>query len=93
MRTIQVNYDLRKPGRNYEPVYDYLKSFSAYSHPLESLWLVRTWKSASPVRDELKQHVDRNDQVLVFDVTGDSWASNFDTPAIQWLHGHMSAAA
>ena len=25
MRTIQVNEDLRKPGRDYQPVYEYIK--------------------------------------------------------------------
>src|SRR5688572_7520783 len=36
VKTVQINYDLRKPGRNYQPLYDYIKSFSAYAKPLQS---------------------------------------------------------
>jgi hypothetical protein len=89
MKTIQINYDLRAPGRNYQPVYDYIKSYGTYAKPLESLWLVRTNKTVGQVRDDLTQLVDRNDKVLVFDVTGDAWASNYDDPHIQWMYGHM----
>lgn len=89
MRTIQINYDLRKPGRNYQPVYDYIKSYGVYAKPLKSLWLVRTSKTASQVRDDLMKLVDSNDEVLVFDVTGDAWASNFNDDHIKWMQNNM----
>jgi hypothetical protein len=88
-QTIQINYDLRQPGRNYAAVEAYIKAFPAWAHPLKSLWLVRTDKPASTVRDEMNTHVDANDQVLVFDVTGDSWASNFSGDHIDWMQNHM----
>jgi hypothetical protein len=89
MKTIQINYDLRKPGRDYESLYKYLRSYPTRCRPLQSLWLVRTSKSASMVRDELKKHVDRNDKVLVFDVTGDAWASNFSDAETGWMKRHV----
>jgi hypothetical protein len=92
-RTIQINYDLRTPGRNYEPLYAYIKSHGVWAHPLQSMWLIRTRKTASQIRDELKTKVDSNDHVLTLDVTGDAWASNFDDSHIQWLYGHMAAVA
>ena len=63
MRTIQINYDLRKPGRDYQPVYDYIKSFEGWCHLLDSCWLVRSWKTAGAIRDELALRVDRNDKI------------------------------
>lgn len=92
MRTIQINYDLQKPGRDYQPVYDYIKSHRVYARPLQSLWLIRTDKSASQVRDELKRYVDSNDKVLTFDVTGDAWASNFSDAHIDWMYNNMGYA-
>jgi hypothetical protein len=89
VNTIQINYDLRAPGRDYEPLYDYIKSFSGWCHLLESLWLVRTPKAASQVRDELRSLVDRNDKVATFDVTGDGWATNFSNSQTAWLQDHM----
>ena len=88
-KTIQVNYDLRKPGRNYQPVYDYIKSQGAWARPLASLWLVRTAKSVSTIRDELKKLVDLNDEILIIDVTGDAWATNFSDASTEWMKQYM----
>src|SRR4051794_31361307 len=75
-RTIQINYDLLAPVRNYERVESYIKSFP-WCHLLESCWLISTTKTAAQVRDELKEVVDSDDEVAVFDVTGVSCATNF----------------
>ena len=91
--TIQINYDLRKPGRSYEPVYDYIKSHDGYAHPLESLWLVRTTKTAATIRDELMKLVDSNDKVATFDVTGDAWATNFSDTHTEWMKNHMGVSS
>lgn len=88
-KTIQINYDLVAPGRDYKPLYDYIKSFDGWCHLLESQWLVRTTMSASEVRDELMELVDGNDKIVTFDVTGDYWATNFSDSKTDWLHGHM----
>jgi hypothetical protein len=90
VNTIQINYDLRAPGRNYQPLYDYIKSFSGWCHLLESLWLVKTNKTAVQVRDELNRLVDANDKVATFNVTGVAWATNFSNPQVDWLYGHMT---
>lgn len=90
-RTIQINYDLQAPGRSYQPLYDYVKSFDGWDHLLESLWLVRTRKSPAEIRDELKRLVDANDKVAVFDVTGVAWATNFSNSQTQWLKSHRAA--
>ena len=37
-----VSYDLRAPGRNYEPLYKALKSTGTYAHPLESFLIPGT---------------------------------------------------
>ena len=91
MSTIQINYDLVAPGRNYQPVYNYIKSHGTWARPLQSLWLIRTNKTAATVRNELNRLVDRNDKVATFDVTNDDWATNFVDDTTNWMHGHMAA--
>ena len=88
MSVIQINYDLKKPGRDYQPVYDYIKRHP-WCHLLDSCWLIRTNKSPGQVIREIKAHVDRNDEVAVFDVTGVSWATNFKDDATAWMHQNM----
>ena len=93
MNTIQVNYDLKQPGRNYADVEEYIKAHGAWAHPLESLWLIRTEKGVAQVRDEIKQHVHPQDRVLIVNVTGDAWATNWSGKATEWIRRKCAVAA
>ncbi|HLB32197.1 MAG TPA: CRISPR-associated protein Cas2 [Patescibacteria group bacterium] len=86
MNKLLISYDLLKPNKDYQKLYDYLKSFSKWAKPLESLWIVLTDKAYDKVCDELKQHVDDNDKLFVVDVIDDSMAwSNLPEKVSQWL--------
>jgi hypothetical protein len=89
MRTLQIHYKLKTPGGNYRVLEDYLKGFGAWAHVHESLWLVRANKSVGTVRSELKARMRPGDRVVVFDVTADSWATNFDDEVTEWMQKHM----
>jgi len=89
-RTLLVGYDLLNDSKDYSKLIDHLKTFDAWWHNLDSTWLVRTSKTASEVRDELKAYVDAKDHVLVIDVTGDNWATyGFNDKANDWLRNHV----
>lgn len=88
-KTIQIHYCLKSPGGNYEAIGQYIKSLGAWAHVHESLWFARSSKSVSTIRSELKQLVRPGDRVIVLDVTGDSWATNFDDDITSWMHQHM----
>ena len=86
MKKILISYDLLKPNKDYQKLHDYIKSFEKWAKPLESLWVVMTGKAYDKVRDELKQHVDENDKLLVVDITGDSAAwFNLPEKVTRWL--------
>lgn len=92
MRTISIHYCLKSPGGDYAAVTDYIKEFDGYAHVHESLWFARTSKTVVTVRDELRQRLRTGDRVLVLDVTGDSWATNFADKITDWMHNHMETA-
>ena len=57
MTVYAVSYDLKKPGRNYQPLWDRLAQWKAV-RVLESFWVIDTNpSSAAALRDDLKQHV------------------------------------
>lgn len=92
MKTISVSYDLRQPGRDYEPVYAYLKSTGNWCHALESFWLIRTTKSAVEVRDDLLALIDANDQILCADVTNSAMAwHGLGAKKSEWIRGPAAA--
>jgi hypothetical protein len=91
MNTLMVGYDLNKPGQDYEDLIGFLKDCPAYWHHLDSTWLVRTTLSTSEMRDKLKQFLDKSDELLVINVTGDAWATwGISQSGNDWLHKHMS---
>ena len=87
MKTIQVNCELKQPAHHYTALYDYMESYERASHPLHSMWLVKTDKSIPQVRDEVRRLVDDDDEILVFDVTGAAWASNYNDTTTRRLSG------
>lgn len=86
MATKLIAYDLNTPGQNYEDLIAAIKGLGAWWHHLDSTWLVRTSKTTTEVRDELKKHIDSGDELLVVDVTGDAraWAG-FNESGRKWL--------
>ena len=37
-----IEYDLKKPGRNYDAVYEIIKSYPVWAHITKSTWFVKT---------------------------------------------------
>ena len=59
-----ISYDLRKQ-RNYEALYDAIKSYGTWAHILESLWAIATSHTATEVRDHLAKFIDSDDGLFV----------------------------
>ena len=86
MKVYCVSYDLTKPDRNYEELYEKLKAYGTYSHALESTWFIEAEDGAAEVRDNLKEVLDTDDKLLVIEVIANHWASyNLRTKTNEWL--------
>lgn len=53
MRVYQISYDLRKQ-RNYEALYERIKAYGTWCHPLESTWIIACNQTAEQVRNILQ---------------------------------------
>ncbi|OAK66064.1 hypothetical protein A3K87_09875 [Variovorax paradoxus] len=83
MAMILVTYDLKQPGRNYDAVHAYLRTFT-YCKGLESVWLLDTAVDAVTIRDHLLTLIDINDIVFVTPLAH-GWAS-CAYPCADWLN-------
>lgn len=59
-----ISYDLRK-SRNYDPLYQALKSYGKWARITESTWAVVTTTSAVEIRDRLRKMMDDDDRLFV----------------------------
>lgn len=73
--TYLVSYDLNKPGKNYNDLYDAIKASSTgkWCKPLESVYIIESSLSALSVYNKLTPCLDRNDRILVIEVKGQSY--------------------
>ena len=64
MSTYIITYDL-KNTRNYNELYEYIKSYGSWAHINESTWAIVADQSASEIRDQLKNHLETDDLIFV----------------------------
>lgn len=87
-----INYDLKRPGQNYDALHDAIKNCGSWWHFLGSTWLVDTSLNASGIWDRLAPHVDKNDFVLVIGVTRD-YSGWLPQEAWDWIKSCVSKLA
>jgi hypothetical protein len=87
-----INYDLKKPGRNYDGLYTAIKELGPWWHYLDSTWLTETNVNATAIWQRLAPHVDGNDYVLVIGVTADS-NGQLPKDAWDWINSRLKKAA
>ena len=91
MKVYQISYDLRKQ-RDYAALYERIKTYH-WCHPLESCWVIATQQSATQVRDNLVQVMDRDDGLMVTRLSGEAAWRNLGDQVSQWLKRQMEATA
>ncbi|SEW23562.1 hypothetical protein SAMN04487827_2233 [Prevotella sp. khp7] len=79
-----VSYDLCMPGRNYDSLYQALKSFERWGKLTESTWAIVSNLDHVQIRDYLMQYMDRNDRLIVV-LSGKSAAWNRMIADNQWV--------
>lgn len=50
-----ISYDLKQQGQDYASLYEAIKSYEEWKHPLESTWLIYTESSADEISERLRR--------------------------------------
>lgn len=88
MNKLLISYDLWWPetSSDYKELIDKIKSYWDYKKWLESFRFIKTKKSSADVRDELKPLLDKNDKLIVINITNSWWAScRLPSDVTDWL--------
>jgi len=94
MATYLIGYDINKEGAAYASANERLttaikRTFSPWWHHLESTWIVVTSDSAKNIRDQLRQELDGNDELLVVKLSGEAAWHGFDDKGSGWLKNNL----
>jgi hypothetical protein len=87
-----INYDLKKPDRDYAGLYEAIKSCGEWWHYLGSTWLVDTSLNADGIWNKVKSHVDANDYMLIVGITADK-SGRLPQEAWNWINERLRKAA
>ena len=86
-----ISYDLRQPGRNYDDLYDTIKSAPSWAHAMDSLWFISTNESVDVWSTRLRQVIDDNDWLFVVDITGQPRQGWMKKSIWEWINKHDRA--
>lgn len=70
-----INYDLKKPGSNYDGLHAEIKKTKLWWHYLGSTWLVITDETVEQISARLRAQIDASDFMLIIEVrkNADGW--------------------
>lgn len=84
MKLYQINYDLRKQ-RNYDALYERIRSYDAWCRALESCWMVATHQTAEQIYDYLTPALDDDDGIFVARLKGEAAWRGLSKDASNWV--------
>lgn len=82
-----ISYDLVKE-RDYEKLYEAIKSYDNWARITESTWAIITNKSAKEVRDNLVKSLDGDDKLIVIK-SGEEAAWKNASCSNEWLKKNL----
>lgn len=89
MTAYVITYDLSEPERNYDDLYERIKSYGSWAHVVESTWMVATSGTARSVRDHLKDVLDSNDKLFVGKVSAPAAWAGLSKDVADWLKKNL----
>lgn len=92
MKSYLITFDLNKEGQDYEAIIKRIEGLGAYRKCLKNTWVVKTSWTAPQICDYLIKQLDKNDSVLVVELTGNaSWSSNLGDSITNWLKNTLAS--
>lgn len=90
MKTYVVGYDLNKPGQDYAELIKALRAYPNWWHHLDSTWVIKTDWTTAQIRDDLMQHIDKSDELLVMRLSGEGAWTGFNQEGSDWLMANLT---
>ena len=86
-----ISYDLKISGRDYTSLYEAIKSYNEWQHPLESTWIVYTSETANAISAKLRSDgkMDNSDLLFVCALEINDRQGWLDKSVWNWIKSHI----
>ncbi|MEO9964449.1 MAG: hypothetical protein ABJF11_01600 [Reichenbachiella sp.] len=78
-----ISYDLK--SENYENLIDAIQAYGIWWHQSESTWLIESSQSAKQILDNLNNHLQNEDKIIVIQVHKHWWATGHTDEEYKWM--------
>jgi hypothetical protein len=92
MKTFLISYDLGVPETHlsYTSLSIHIKSlYSSWARPVKSVWIIKSEKGVSQIRDEIKVALDSNDKLIVIEMAGNWGTYNISQEVTSWMKNNI----
>lgn len=90
---IEINYDLRQPGQNYDEVQKRIGEVKdGGGRVMYSCWLITSKYSVKQIRDHILPALDTNDSLLVNVASAPAAWTGLSEAWSKWINDNVSAA-
>lgn len=82
-----ITYDLNTEGKDYNALYDRIKSLGQWFHPLESVWFLHPSSNidVNAITEQLRTTMQNNEHIFVVEITNQSRQGWLPKTAWEWL--------
>lgn len=85
-----INYDLRGPKADYEPLLSSIKSLGQWWHYLDSMWLVVSQETVQNLYTRLSPNLKPGDHLIILDVTSSAYYGILPRDAWPWIEARLN---
>ncbi len=78
-----ISYDLKSD--NYEPLIEAIKAYGLWWHQSESTWFIETTQGSKEVLENLNNHLNQSDKLIVIQVKQNWWATDHTEEEYEWM--------
>jgi hypothetical protein len=83
-----ITYDLNKEGKDYNSLFDKIKSLGQWFHPLDSVWFLKSSDNVNNIAEQLRTTMDVNDHIFVVNISNQDRQGWLPKTAWEWLREH-----
>ncbi|MEB8690419.1 hypothetical protein P4H09_16030 [Bacillus cereus] len=84
-----ITYDLHQPDKDYNSLYEEIKSLGDCINPLKSVWLVKTTLSSEIIIERLKKVADKDDDFIVVQYDTPDRSAYMTTKYVNWVKENL----
>ena len=90
MKSYLVIYNLYRPNQDYPKIEEAIETqFQTSKRIMRATWVIKSRLDAGQIRSKLSQSIDSNDQIIIFELSGNAAWQGLEDETSQWVEDNL----